>query len=401
MASTGFQPAPQWQWPQDQTDQAAFADPPSIPGAFENGPNDAYKRHTTSILEEEPASVNQDAADNPSKPDSQSAPRQKRWLPRTCRICLDVVQPTFETPSEHLPRAFQSAPGVSYVSENPEDGRLLRPCKCKGSAKYVHEGCLQAWRLADPNSKRNFWQCPTCGFRYRLDRMNWSHWVSSSITQIGLTVSIFFLAMFLLGFIADPIINLYLDPYSAISTDPLSKINHKIEPVLSEDDVPSWAEHFLKGLASLGLLGFVKFVFALSPWQWWNIRSSGIVSGGSGRGGATGRDRMASLSWVMIVLGVATFLWVSIQIYIHSFCRSLIPRRECTKAFGPGAGEPSQTPVGGLWMLAVRTVTMMKMETHEAVSQGHFRIRGVPLKSLSHSIGRSQIKTSQQPVPKS
>ena len=369
MASTGFQP-PQWQRPQDQTEQAAFADPPSMPGAFENGPNNLYNRHTTSIFEEEPASVKQDAADNTSKPESQSSPRQKHWLPRTCRICLEVVQPTFENSSEHLPKAFQSAPSVSYISESPEDGRLLRPCKCKGSAKYVHEGCLQAWRLADPDSKRNFWQCPTCGFRYRLDRMNWSHWVSSGATQIGLTVSIFVFAMFLLGFIADPIINLYLDPYSAISTDPLSKINHKIDPVLSEDDVPSWAEHFLKGLASLGLLGFVKFVFALSPWQWWNLRSSGIVSGGGGRGGATGRDRMASLSWVMIVLGVATFLWVSTQ-SIHPFLRiSLIQRRGCTKAFVPGAAEPSQMPVDGLWMLAARTVTMMKMKAHEIVTKG-------------------------------
>lgn len=375
MASTGFQPSPQWQWPQDQTEQAASADPPSTPGAFKNGPNNAHNRHTTSISEEEPANVKQDAADNTSKPE----PRQKHWLPRTCRICLDVVQPTFENPSEHLPRAFQFAPSVSYISENPEDGRLLRPCKCKGSAKYVHEGCLQAWRLADPNSKRNFWQCPTCGFKYRLDRMNWSHWVSSGVTQIGLTVSIFFFAMFLLGFVADPIISLYLDPYSAISTDPLSKINHKIEPVLSDDDVPSWAEHFLKGLASLGLLGFVKFVFALSPWQWWNLRSSGIVSGGSGRGGTTGRDRMASLSWVMIILGVATFLWVSIQ-NTHSFLRvSLIQCRGCTKAFVPGAGEPSQTPADGLWTLAVRTVMMKKMEIHEAVNLGQYKTRGVRL----------------------
>ena len=106
---------------------------------------------------------------------------------------------------------------------------------------------------------------------------------------------------------ADPIINLYLDPWSAISSDPLGKINSKIEPVLSDDDVPSWAEHFIKGLASLGLLGFVKFLFALSPWQWWNLRSSGIVSGGRAN---TGRDRLANLSWIMIVLGVATFLWV-------------------------------------------------------------------------------------------
>ena len=109
--------------------------------------------------------------------------------------------------------------------------------------------------------------------------------------------------MFLLGFVADPIINLYLDPFSAFSSDPLSGINHKIENSLSEDDIPTWTEHFAKGLASLGLLGLAKFFFSIRAWHW-NLRS-GV------RGGTGGRDRLANLSWVMILIGVATFLWVS------------------------------------------------------------------------------------------
>ena len=284
-----------------------------MPGTFDDEPNATHLRHAARSSEEKPtAGVNEEGAEHSSSTNPQSTPGQERhWPPRTCRICLDVVHPTFEAPSEHLPNVFQPAPGVSYVSADPQDGRLLRPCKCRGSAKYVHEGCLQAWRHADPNSKRNYWQCPTCGFKYRLERINWSRWISSNVTQVGLTVSIFILAMFLLGLIADPIINLYLDPYSAISTHPLSNINHKIEPVFSEDDDPSWAEHFLKGLASLGLLGFVKFLFALSPWQWWNLRSAGIVGSGGTRGGTSGRARLANLSWFMVILGVATFLWVS------------------------------------------------------------------------------------------
>lgn len=241
------------------------------------------------------------------------ASSRRHWPPRTCRICLEVVQPTFSTPSEHLPESLQPAPSVSYVSEDPEAGRLLRPCKCKGSSKYVHEGCLQAWRHADPNSKRNYWQCPTCAFRYRLERMNWGRWISSNGAQIGLTVTIFILAMFLLGFIADPIINLYLDPYSAISSNPLQNLNTKIDPILSSDEVPSWAEHFLKGFASLGLLGFVKFLFTLGPWQWFQVRNSGLMGGG-GRAAATGRDRLANLSWTMIIIGVAALLWVCLCI---------------------------------------------------------------------------------------
>lgn len=119
------------------------------------------------------------------------------------------------------------------------------------------------------------------------------------------------MALFVMGFVADPIINLYVDPYSVLSSAPFAKVGARLEPMLTDDDVTSWTEHFLKGLASLGLLGFVKVLFALSPWQWWNIRTSGIMNGG-GRSGNNGRDRLASISWVMVIIGIATFLLVCV-----------------------------------------------------------------------------------------
>jgi hypothetical protein len=105
-------------------------------------------------------------------------PRRTNWPPRQCRICLETVNPTTHMPSESIPGFLQSAPNVTYEDEN---GRLIRPCMCKGSSKYVHEGCLQAWRHADPSyGRRNYWQCPTCGFRYRLARLGLGRWVAST-----------------------------------------------------------------------------------------------------------------------------------------------------------------------------------------------------------------------------
>ena len=104
--------------------------------------------------------------------------RRTHWPPRQCRICLEVVQPTFDVPSEHLPGFLQSSGNVKYEDES---GRLIRPCLCKGSAKYVHEGCLQAWRHADPGyGRRNYWQCPTCQFKYRLARLGAGRFVASA-----------------------------------------------------------------------------------------------------------------------------------------------------------------------------------------------------------------------------
>ncbi|KAL8927169.1 MAG: hypothetical protein Q9172_001493 [Xanthocarpia lactea] len=293
MTSSGFNPNPDWNWPQDiPSAPPNSADIPareSVPGAFDQNTSSQPTQRSTS-------------------PSAQRAPKPGRhWPPRQCRICLETVLPTFHPPSENIPSILQSSPSVTYISSDPELGRLLRPCKCKGSSKYVHEGCLQAWRHADPSyGRRNFWQCPTCGFQYRLERMKLGRWISSAVTQIILTVTILLLTIFLAGFVGDVIINFYLDPYWFISTRPWAEFGAKFEPImLDEDEPPSWTEHFLKGFASVGLLGFAKVLFT-SPWHWWNLRSSGA---GIRRAGMTGRERMSGINWLVVVIGVSTFLW--------------------------------------------------------------------------------------------
>lgn len=325
MASTGVSPFPQWQWPQDiPAESASVTNQRSnhVPGAFveeeEQSPSASDSRTSANGYTEDAESKGNvrfprlfarlgNSSSSPKTPSTQptSGPapnRPKHWPPRQCRICLETVNPTFHAPPDNIPDILQPPPHVTYDSEDPASGRLLRPCKCKGSSKYVHEGCLKIWRYADPGfAKRNYWQCPTCGFRYRLQRMRWAAWISSTTSQVILTAGIFFLAMFLFGFIADPIISLYLDPYSTL-------LGKKVE-LVSTDGITSWPEHFIKGLATIGLLSFVKFLFALSPWEWWNVRSSGILGGGGRR--SNGRDRLANISWVVVLIGVGTFLWVS------------------------------------------------------------------------------------------
>lgn len=243
-------------------------------------------------------------------------PEQSYYPPRVCRICLDTVLPTVQ-PSEFLQK-----PRVVYESSDPELGRLLRPCKCKGSSRYVHEGCLQTWRHADPRyGRRNYWQCPTCGFQYRLERLTWARWISSSGTQLFLTIGILLLTMFFLGFVADPIIGFFL-----VELDDLP---------LDVDDLDtaqaSWTAHFIKGLASLGLLSFFRVMFMMSPW---NLR----VATGGGR--SSGRDRMR---WLMIVIGVGTFLWVCRETGDGSRCDCMSLAnslgRLSTRVYDPGVNE--------------------------------------------------------------
>ena len=231
--------------------------------------------------------------------------RRRRYRPRTCRICLDVVEPKIEI-EESATGMFAAKQRVRYVSDDPELGRLISPCKCKGSQKYVHEGCLQAWRMSAPMSDRNYWKCPTCHFQYRMQRLSWGRWLSSKFARVIATCLILVMAIFLLGFVADPIINLWIDPIGLV-TDTLTDIVTDIEALRVVDDLePStWSYHFLKGLFSLGLLGFAKSFLAMSPWQWFNVRWG--IRRGNGR---RGQDRLDNISWSLVFIGVLTFLAV-------------------------------------------------------------------------------------------
>ncbi|OOF94887.1 hypothetical protein ASPCADRAFT_208545 [Aspergillus carbonarius ITEM 5010] len=284
---------PRWQWPSNSSASVSASDPDS----------DVRQRseHT-----HQPVDTHQCPCESP----------EEHYPPRTCRICLETVYPTFPPPSEHLPGFLQSKQRVIYKSSDPESGRLLRPCKCKGSSRYVHEGCLQLWRHADPGyGKRNYWHCPTCGFHYRLERLQWAHWISSPLTQLGLTLIVLMFTIFLLGFVADPIINLYVDP-----TDPIIRSDlwdtRPVTSTLPEDKRTSWTEHFVKGLASLGFLSFVKAIFALSSWHGLTLRGTGMLGGGRN----TGRNRVA---WLVIIIGVGSFLWAVYKAVRTWSCRAL------------------------------------------------------------------------------
>jgi len=124
--------------------------------------------------------------------------------------------------------------------------------------------------------------------------------ISSVAAQIVLTLFVLFSVMFLLGFVADPIIDFCLDPYGTIF--PFFGSGRTHYEVLEERS--GWSEHFMKGFASLGLMSFLKALFA-SPVQFF-FRSSGF--GGRTRT-TTGRDRLSGITWLVVLVGVATFLF--------------------------------------------------------------------------------------------
>ncbi|KND92489.1 E3 ubiquitin-protein ligase MARCH4 [Tolypocladium ophioglossoides CBS 100239] len=235
-------------------------------------------------------------------------PTGRRYGPRTCRICLDTEQPKYPTGITSTFGISSASSRPTYDSDDPELGRLLSPCKCKGSQKYVHEGCLNSWRRANPMAARNYWQCPTCKFNYRLARLRCASMLSSKWAQVALTLVVVVIGIFLLGFIADPVLDLWFDPVRTIS-DTVTNVVSDVEAIKPSpyQEPDTWTEHFAKGFISLGFVGFIKSIIAMGPWQWLQVRTS-LLFGSGGRRLGTGRARMNNFNLFFVAIGAFTFL---------------------------------------------------------------------------------------------
>ncbi|CAI4217312.1 unnamed protein product [Parascedosporium putredinis] len=138
--------------------------------------------------------------------------------------------------------------------------------------------------------------------------MSWARWVSSEMSQLILTIVIVVLAVFCLGFVADPILDLWLDPVSTIA-DTVSTVNSDTPVYRHLDEDDGWIEHFVKGFFSLGVVGFLKVFWTMSPWHWWNLRTSGVLNSGGRRPGTTGRGRVENISWAVVIIGAITVIY--------------------------------------------------------------------------------------------
>ncbi|KAF3922157.1 hypothetical protein ABW21_db0202272 [Orbilia brochopaga] len=240
---------------------------------------------------------------------SRDIPRRARRRPRVkqCRICLDT----------------------STEDADPELGRLISPCLCKGSARYVHEECLRAWRLQSANDQ-SFYKCPTCHFEYQFRRLKIAQVIASATVQIGITALIFLITVYVLGFVADPIINFYVNPWYAVDGGNFSfsvngftvygpsmrqRAATAAAAAAPVDEKVGLLEHMVRGMSALGLIGFAKVLVFSHNW----IR---YIIGGPRH---NGRDRINQLSWIVIIWGVVNFL-IFVWGYVRNWTKGLLDK---------------------------------------------------------------------------
>ena len=80
--------------------------------------------------------------------------------------------------------------------EAPEQGKLFSPCHCRGTMRYIHEGCLEKWRRVSANASSTF-KCDQCSYFYRVRHTG----LANFVRKPGV-VELSALAIFVLGIIA-------------------------------------------------------------------------------------------------------------------------------------------------------------------------------------------------------
>ncbi|RUP50419.1 hypothetical protein BC936DRAFT_139170 [Jimgerdemannia flammicorona] len=226
---------------------------------------------------------------------------------------------------------------ICFSGPDDEDeslGRLISPCLCSGTMKYVHIGCLNRWRGAS-QKKTSFFECDSCKYRYRFSRTTWAAWATNEFVLTLVTITIFALAVFLSGFLVKFLL-WYLAPDPEDWLYLFTAVHNGNDDNLTPPSPPALMtlgrlftldlEHALLGLSFVGIIGFIQIMFGLlwlGPFPWggtWNLRNTlGIARDRDGRGVS------GTFLLIVIVLGCVKACW-SLYKAVKSFSRVIMER---------------------------------------------------------------------------
>ncbi|GAA5842093.1 hypothetical protein JCM9279_002785 [Rhodotorula babjevae] len=181
------------------------------PSTASTGPdttNPPRPRSPTDPLADSSATASSSAGPTPGPPSfssphalstESSAPVEAPQLAPSTSLDLPTTSPS---PPE--PRVCR----ICFGEEDEDDdlGRLLAPCLCRGTARYVHQDCLRSWREAD--KLNSFYQCGQCGARYRFRQTAVTRLLIGRHAVRRLTWLLLFVSAILAGFLADPLMRL-------------------------------------------------------------------------------------------------------------------------------------------------------------------------------------------------
>ena len=150
-------------------------------------------------------------------------------------------------------------------------GRLVSPCLCVGSMRFVHTVCLEQWRTASANP-RSFYQCDNCLYRYSFRRTLAAQLIRS-VLVLHLITTMLLIVLLLLGaglialidstFLENSMVQIHwlhalVESASAERDDAAGMLGGGLGGTLLDGLLSSgWGAYIFWSFVSLGLLGFL------------------------------------------------------------------------------------------------------------------------------------------------
>ncbi|KAF8807323.1 hypothetical protein BYT27DRAFT_7138009 [Phlegmacium glaucopus] len=248
---------------------------------------------------------------------------------KQCRICLDGPE------------------------SEPELGRLIRPCLCKGSISYVHLKCLHRWRSISA-SKSAFFACPQCHYQYRFARTRIVGIGTNPVLVGGLSGLLFTLLVMIASYITTFFMSSFEEPtyYHPFYVNPLDVVHDLVTAAfrvmkdgnlagILEDNIqrpvaPSvprpprgiitrFIQRFIIGLPLVGAGSLVHMILSvqiLAPMQW-----LAQYRGSRNRRNSGSQDIAALIVITLLIVGALRALYKVYQ-FTQSITRRVLLRAE-------------------------------------------------------------------------
>ncbi|KAF9903583.1 hypothetical protein EC991_003536 [Linnemannia zychae] len=226
-------------------------------------------------------------------------------------------------------------------------GRLISPCLCKGSMKYVHIECLNAWRTRSPKRESHY-KCDTCKYSFSFRRTSFARYLGHPLTVFVLTILTFALVVFAAGFAMKLWLYLVMDePHEFIYPADLSD-EDDLEVMRARQDIVIFKTpeslravfhidktHMVFGSFFVSIVGFLQ-LFVSTIWMGggggvFRIGGFGLGGGGRRRGGRGERQGEAGVGGVLMVVILVFGLFKSVYMtyqFVNRMSRRVLAKAE-------------------------------------------------------------------------
>ncbi|KAG0044789.1 hypothetical protein BGZ83_009938 [Gryganskiella cystojenkinii] len=269
-------------------------------------------------------------------------------MPGSLNLGLDAEIPEFTSTNDNTapaPPVEERQCRICLGGADEEDtlGRLISPCLCKGSMKYVHVECLNAWRERSPKRESHY-KCDTCKYSFSFRRTSMARYLAHPISTFILTLIAFAGVVFAAGFAMKLLLYLTMDGSHEFTVDLDDFDDDQLKQLRSEFVVLKTPKtlravfkidksHMVFGSFFVSIIGFLQLLLStiLMGGGGGVFRIGGFGLGGRRHGARGERQREGGIGGIVLMIALVFGLFKSVYMtyqFVNRMSRRVLAKAE-------------------------------------------------------------------------